>query len=219
MAIRDYIYFTNDLKYITSQPKTEYTGLSYELEYILGGKVSVSQFGDIQFQPSATKNLFPLHLSASAVKSLSGIVLYLRHIAKKGHVVIIDEPELNLHPENQVLVARVLAKMANKGLRVIFSTHSDYIIRELSNLLILSNNFDGKAALKEKYNYSDDEILSKDKIKVYAFQNHTIEEVPITKQGIEIDKIEEVITKDNERSNDIYYTYLESTQAYESQTN
>ena len=53
-------------------------------------------------------------------------------------MIFIDEPELNLHPVNQRKIARILAKVANSGIKIIISTHSDYIVKEFNNLIMLS---------------------------------------------------------------------------------
>lgn len=209
MAINDYLHFIEDLKQTTKQPETEFTDLAQELETVLEGKVTVSALGDIEFQTEDSRRL-PVHLSASLVKSLSGLVFYLRHLAKKKDVIMIDEPELNLHPENQVKIARVLAKIANRGIKVILSTHSDYLIREFSNLLIMAKDFPDKKALEEKYGYEESAYLAEEKVQVYGFQEHTIQPIPITSQGIEIDKIDKVITDMTQRSDDIYYSSLEN---------
>lgn len=50
---------------------------------------------------------------------------------------MIDEPELNLHPSNQRVIARFLAKLVNSGIRVIVSTHSDYFVKEINSLIML----------------------------------------------------------------------------------
>lgn len=214
LPINDYIYWVFDMENAVKQPKTAYSNLATELEYFLGGRISISSFGDLEFTPFGS-HILPLHLSSSLVKSLSGIVIYFRHLAKKGDVIMIDEPELNLHPENQVRLARVLAKIANRGFNLIFSTHSDYILKELSNLTILANDFDGKDALIERYDYDEKSFLPKDKIKVYAFQNQTIEEVEITDEGFDLDKIDEVISDMAQRSDNIRFSFLESSAVHE----
>ena len=53
---------------------------------------------------------------------------------------MIDEPELNIHPENQRHIARLLARLVNAGLRIVISTHSDYIVREFNSLLMLGQD-------------------------------------------------------------------------------
>ena len=37
-------------------------------------------------------------------------------------------------------INKIIAKLINKGFRFIISTHSDYIIREFNNLVMLSND-------------------------------------------------------------------------------
>lgn len=214
LPINDYIYWIYDIEQAAKQPKTPFANFADELEFLLGGRVSISQFGDLQFTPFGG-NLLPIHLSSSLVKSLSGLVIYFRHLAKEGDVIMIDEPELNLHPENQIRLARVLAKITNRGFNLIFSTHSDYILKELSNLTIMANDFEGKEALVERYNYDEKAFLPKDKIKVYAFQNQTIEEVKITEEGFDLQKIDEVISDMAQRSDDIYFSFTESLAVHE----
>ena len=43
-------------------------------------------------------------VSSSMVKELAPLVLYLRYLAKPDELVIIDEPEMNLHPAAQVQI-------------------------------------------------------------------------------------------------------------------
>ena len=75
--------------------------------------------------------------SSSAVRSLLDIGFYLRHVANPGDLLMVDEPELNLHPENQRLIARLFARIVNLGIKVFITTHSDYIIKELNTLIML----------------------------------------------------------------------------------
>ena len=48
--------------------------------------------------------------------------------AKEGSLVIIENPEAHLHPAGQAELARLIAKVAAKGIQVIVETHSDHII-------------------------------------------------------------------------------------------
>jgi len=57
------------------------------------------------------------------VKELSPLVLYLRYLALPGELLIIDEPEMNLHPEAQVKMIEFIAMLINAGLRVLVTTH------------------------------------------------------------------------------------------------
>ncbi|WP_375560541.1 AAA family ATPase [Bernardetia sp. OM2101] len=212
--IADELLIAEDLLHLQNR-KSDFEFLAIELEKsILEGKISVGQYGGLQYQPnnSSENTILEIYQTSSLVKSLASLVFYLRHLAKKNDCIIIDEPELNLHPDNQILVARFLARLVNEGFKVVASTHSDYIIRELSNLLMLSNNFKEKEELMKTYGYNENELLKNENVGVYYFEKgkNTAVSVPLLKRGIEIDSIDLVIANLNERSDDIYYTFLES---------
>lgn len=150
-------------------------------------------------------NPLPIHMSSSAVKSLALLDIYVRNIAKEGDLLLIDEPELNLHPGNQLMMARFLARLVNKGINVLITTHSDYLIKEFNNLIMLSNEFPVKTNFMKTYGYTADEILDKAKVNVYKVsQHHTIEEASIDKFGIELDSFDDVIVNINKISDELY---------------
>ena len=64
--------------------------------------------------------------------------LYLRHVVQPGDVLIIEEPESHLHPGMQAEFTRQLAAVVRKGVRVMLTTHSDYVLEELANLVRMS---------------------------------------------------------------------------------
>ncbi|WP_353571904.1 AAA family ATPase, partial [Candidatus Albibeggiatoa sp. nov. BB20] len=137
--ITDYIEFLEDTNQ-TKRKTSKYKIYAQEIQKnILNGKYELDRHGNIYFIPyrSGQKKL-SLHRASSTVKSFFGLVFFLEHLAEKSDVIMIDEPELNLHPDNQRLVTRIIAKLVNGGIKVIVSTHSDYFIKELSNLIMLS---------------------------------------------------------------------------------
>ena len=77
---------------------------------------------------------------------------------------MIDEPELNLHPANQRLMARLIARLVNSDLRVIASTHSDYLVREINSLIMLSRPGTVQAELMQRYDDKREELLTPDKV-------------------------------------------------------
>jgi len=82
---------------------------------------------------------------ASGVKSL-GI---LDMLIKGGHtednnLLIVDEPEVNLHPKWQVLYCELICELVRSGVDVIITTHSPYVIDSLkhfSDKLRIENSF------------------------------------------------------------------------------
>ena len=105
--------------------------------------------------------------SSSAVRSLLDVGFYLRHVAKRGDLLMVDEPELNLHPENQRRIARLFARLINLGVRVFVTTHSDYIVKELNTLIMLNHDRPGLRRIAERAGYRPEELVSGDRVRVY----------------------------------------------------
>jgi predicted ATPase len=47
------------------------------------------------------------------------------------HLLIIDEPESNLHPEWQLKYAEIIVKLSKYGIPLLITTHSPYIVQAL----------------------------------------------------------------------------------------
>ena len=196
--------------------KSEFYEFAEELEAeLLHGKVQISNDGEIQFRPDkSSRTLLPIQMTASIIKTLSSLVVYLKHIANFNDLIIIDEPEINLHPSNQIIIARLLARLANKGFRLLISTHSDYIVREFNNLVILSQKDNASInKVAKEYEYQDDEYINTEDLNVYSFayknkrsKQIVVNEIPIDKTGFEVKAMDEVIDKQNNISETLYYS-------------
>lgn len=104
---------------------------------VLGGKIDFEEIGPGQrlvFIPEKGPVL-PIHAASAMVRSLAGLALYIQHGARAGDVLIIDEPEMNAHPEVQIATIELLAILVNRGVRVVLTTHSPYIVDHLNNLI------------------------------------------------------------------------------------
>ena len=81
---------------------------------------------------------------------------------------MVDEPELSLHPENQRRIARLFARLANLGVKVFITTHSDYIVKELNTLIMLNHDKPHLKRIAEENGYLDSELINVDQVKVYV---------------------------------------------------
>ena len=213
IPIAYYIDWLNDL---TDKQKSKSQGFHAYAERLkkdlAGGAYKVdARTGSIEFKPYQVKRdgkktaLLRLHMTSGTVKSLFGLWFYLEHEARPGGVLMIDEPELNIHPENQLKIARFLARLVNAGLHIVISTHSDYIVREFNSLIMLDR--DAKGKLRRKYRYRTDEILQPEQIGAYLFDEQTIKPFAvIPDDGIHATTFDIVIDKLNESNDDIHYT-------------
>jgi len=48
--------------------------------------------------------------------------------AEEGDIVIVENPEVHLHPAGQALMGEFLARAANAGIQIIIESHSDHIL-------------------------------------------------------------------------------------------
>ncbi|STP08708.1 AAA family ATPase [Helicobacter cinaedi] len=212
--VRDNIAFIRDIKQISKQEsifkkhKDEYKIIFEILGKIIGGKYKATDAG-ILFQPKGSKKAYNIEIASSSVRSLLMLNYYIFHIANKNDILMIDEPELNLHPKNQILVARLLVLLVNAGIKVFITTHSDYIVRELSNCIMLHNLSDEQIQKIKKQGYSKEYGLESKKVKAYLAENikgkNTLRAVKITQeQGIFMETFDEPIDSQNENQGLIF---------------
>ena len=138
-----------------------------EFSDIIGG-VYRAESNDTIYYETKSRLRLTMGESSSAVRSLLDIGLYLRHVAKEGDLLIVDEPELNLHPRNQRRVARLFARLVNLGVRVFATTHSDYIVKELNTLIMLQQDKPHLSRIAKKEGYLPGELLDPTKVKVFV---------------------------------------------------
>ncbi len=108
-------------------------------EQMLNGSIStdysdILKYPQFSFQPDGWENSLPLKNASSMVSELAPILLCLRNHVNNGDVLIVEEPESHLHPSMQVQLMRELAAIVNAGVRVIVTTHSEWMLEELANL-------------------------------------------------------------------------------------
>ncbi len=134
---------------------------------IIGGEYIAGSNDTIYFKPARRQLKLTMDESSSAVRSLLDIGFYLSHVAKPGDLLMVDEPELNLHPENQRRMARLFARLVNLGIRVFVTTHSDYIVKELNTLIMLNQNKPYLKQIAQEEGYQTEELIAAEKIRVY----------------------------------------------------
>jgi hypothetical protein len=142
--------------------------LSKSFQQIAGGTYKASKEGAIHFTPKGTMLKMGLGEASSSVRSLMVLWFWLNHKAKSGDLLMIDEPELNLHPANQRRLTQFLAALVAVGVKVFLTTHSDYIIREFNTLIMLSSDKPHLQAVREKFGYSENDFLPAEKVAVYS---------------------------------------------------
>lgn len=118
-------------------------------------------------------SVLDMAVTSSMVKELAPLVLYLRYLAEPNALLVIDEPEMNLHPEAQARMMEFLAMLVNAGLHVLITTHSPYFVDHLVNLMKAAEHAD-KGAIREKFLLGRTEaFIPKEQVSVYLFEKGT----------------------------------------------
>ena len=117
--------------------------LALDLERnVVGGEILITSnpvgYPEFLYRPHGWERELPLANASAMVSELAPAVLYLRHVVQPGDTLIIEEPESHLHPAMQVEFTRLLAAAVKAGVRIIITTHSEWILEELANLVRLS---------------------------------------------------------------------------------
>ena len=141
---------------------------------VLRGRINVRDTAGIShpyFEQDNASNI-PLESASSMITELAPIVLFIRQFVEEGDLLIIDEPEAHLHPAAQQQMAAALAFMVRSGLRVLITTHSHYMVEQLSAFVNASklDETTRKRALSLGGALGEEDIyLNEDETAVYGF--------------------------------------------------
>lgn len=216
LAVRSSLRIANDLENVQKFNSPYYEIAELIEKGILQGEVKITRTGDVEFvsdKVGKTKHL-PIHLTSSIVKTMSSLVIYLKHIARKGDLLIIDEPEMNFHPNVQISLMQIFAILTKLDLRIIISTHSDYMIREVNNLIMAGTIYSKDAQLIRELGYNEKMLLNKNDIAVKYFNYGKLKrlldvvDVKVEDDGFAIESIDNTINDQN-RITETLFDYLQ----------
>ena len=81
------------------------------------------------WSPLTSMGMGSVHL-VTLLLTIANFCIGIGNLTKQ--VLIIEEPEINLHPNRQSLVADLLLGIFNRfGIQVIVETHSEYLVRKM----------------------------------------------------------------------------------------
>lgn len=211
LAVKDSLRIAEDLQQIQKK-RSSFFSYAEKLEKdLLNGYIEINDNGAIEFVPNSNTKHRPhlqIQMTSSIVKAMASLIVYLKYLANPGDLLIVDEPEMNLHPDNQIILTRIFAELVNKGLKIVLSTHSDYIIREFNNLIMAKEIVRNKIKLDEgdKLPYSKLQLLDRKATDVIFYKiNHRYgyvkgEKIEVSPYGFDISSIDETILSQTEKT-------------------
>ena len=194
--VNEYIIRLNKLEEYENKEETEiYRNLvkNIDIQNIIEGEIIIKS-NQIIYKNENNLEL-NMGLVSSTVKTLAGFFLYLKYQAQEGDIIFIGEIELNLHPENQRKVMRLINYLSKQGLKFVISTHSPIITQEINNMIMFEkskNKIDDEIIEEysiERENYG----LRQEDVNVYFLNNKTIEMAEFGEDGIITDTFNEVL--------------------------
>lgn len=208
LPIKDNIHFTRRISQIKAEEGELHDDRLFErIERLVNGSYSASdeelRFRSTPRQDSASEGPafdIPMHLASSSARGLSDLYFFLKHQASHNHLLIIDEPESHLDTANQVHLARMLARFIQAGIRILITTHSDYLLKEINNLIMLSRDFKDRDNVRKSLGYSEDDFLDPKLIRAYIAENGGLSPCVIDSLGIDFPVFDQVIKTINHAS-------------------
>lgn len=133
-------------------------------------RASISQFN---YRPEHSDRSLPIQFASSVVGELLPLSLLLRR-ARLPALLVYEEPEAHLHPKFQRVIARVLVRLVNLGVKVVVTTHGDNFLQQINNLIKLhaAEDYQGLQGLTPTPSttpYEDSDRLNPSDVAAYDF--------------------------------------------------
>ena len=137
---------------------------------VLHGQIDLDEtaglpFPDISYETPTGK--FTLNQTSSMVSELAPLILFLKYLVRPGDLLILEEPESHLHPAAQRQLARGIVRLVNAGVKVLITTHSDFFVNQVNNLLRAS--YASKRWLREQ-GYAPEDCIRHEDVSAYLFR-------------------------------------------------
>ena len=166
-----------------------YAGIAHDLEHeIMHGNVEIESKKDVPEIKYQNKELeIPINAMSSSILELAPITLCLKHIVQPSNLLIIEEPESNLDLEKQRILAKFLVRMIRKRLKVIITTHSPFMLEQLSNFLQAGGISESERV--DEFGYEKDDYLGIGEVVAYSFEpqpdsSYKIQPIETSQNGI-----------------------------------
>jgi predicted ATPase len=214
--VEDFLDFLSEIELqkttkINPSNKNEFQKLADEIEKQLQNKnktnLKPTKLGGKEIKILVKKGLeIDIYNASSSIKQLAPLLLYLRYRASKGDFLVIDEPEMNLHPESQAKLLEALSILVNLGVRILLTTHSPYVMAHLNNLV--NGNHENPEILKRQSSslYLQDEraFLPIDKVSAYEMKDNKLVSLNDPDYGIRWDTLSDVAVDIQQKFFEIY---------------
>lgn len=175
---------------------------------LTGGELGAEKGNQYITLPTGLK--LSLTAAASSIKELSPLFFYLKNWSNLSLSICIEEPEAHLHPDMQIGIADLLAACLNKRMYIQLTTHSDYFLQRINQLLkigyIRLHDEELYKKIQQEQGLNQRYYIDHTQVKAYYFcmnDRQQVEIIPleITEKGIPMSTFFDTVRRLNEREN------------------
>lgn len=138
-----------------------------------------------------TNNIsMPVSAAAASIREIAPLQI----LAKKQDVskcaILVEEPEAHLHPLKQRMMADIIGTLSHNGAFMQITTHSDYFLRRLNELIIYAKAYKGTSdkekleELSKKMNITYDMSIDDTTLGAYLLQKQADGTSKVIKQNL-----------------------------------
>ena len=150
----DYPYLMKDLNFKLFI-KSAFNGLDIKekVTSLMGGEFKKDEMGRYYFDKQGER--IELVNTATGIKYF-GIfqVLSQNNYLNKNTVLVLDEPEVHLHPKWQLEMAKIIVELVKNGVKILVNSHSPYMIEALER-------YAEKAEIPSDFYLAEDGVIDK----------------------------------------------------------
>jgi len=137
--------------------KFEDNSIYKNIEELIGGKVFYDKNKDeILYEKYSLENkIFKMESTSNGIKMFGFIqILLLNGTIKENTILILDEPEVHLHPKWQLKYAELIVELVKNGVKILVNSHSPYMIEALER-------YAEKAEVPADFYLAEDGVIAK----------------------------------------------------------
>jgi predicted ATPase len=100
------------------------------IDSIIGGRLKINKIGELIFDKQEQQ--YEVNAIATGIKNFGVLqVLLNNNYLTRNALLIVDEPEVHLHPKWQLKYAQIIIELVKNGVKVLINSHSPYMIEAL----------------------------------------------------------------------------------------
>lgn len=212
-----YQEFLSGLSVLKAMPQGSDLGYIRTLTHdVLHGEIKIK---DSEMVYVMSDSEIPITAAAASIKELAPFSLMIQKGVLERYSILFEEPESHLHPEMQIQVADLLAWALSLHSHIQITSHSDYVLRRLNDLIrlhILKQKMNDDERFQKycsEYGFNPSITIDPTIVGAYFFEHGEDNHVRIVRQdvshGIPFDTFKEVLNSQLSNSAHLYDTVEE----------